>query len=144
MVLIGGAGACGVLAPREEEVVEEEADIMITFSLPKPNVKKKKEKKKEKTAVKAAADAAEQAAEDDSGAAEVAAETVVVRGGGLRDLEVLSIGSDPIDKTSEAADRAQTAGTMQCPLVAAMVTAEAAKGAAVTTEETAAAYNSTE
>ena len=69
-----------------------------------PKVKVKKEEKKKKTTVKATSDAAEEAAQDDSGATGAAAESAVVRGGNLRDLEVLTIGSDPIDKTSEAAE----------------------------------------
>ena len=99
---VGGAGAFGALASTEEDVVEEEVDI--TFLLPKPKVKVKKEKKKKKTTVKATTDATEEAAEDDSGAAGAAAESVVVRGGKLRDLEVLTIWSNHIDKISGAAD----------------------------------------
>ena len=74
--------------------------------------------------------------------------------GKLEDLEVLSIGSDPIDKTSEeAADKEKIAdaagGARQCPLVAAVVAAEAAKAekekvAAVAAEEAAAAANEAE
>ena len=60
-------------------------------------VKEKEEKKKEKTAVMAAADATEEAVESDSGAAEA----VVVRDDKLRDLEVLTIGSDPISTKSQ-------------------------------------------
>ena len=135
-------------------MTEEEVDI--TFLPPKPKVKVKKEKKNEKTAVKAAADAAKKTIESDSGAAEAAAEAVVVRGENLRDLEVLMIGSDHIDKTSEAADKEKAADTAEkvvCPLVAAMVTAgeknvkeiaavtmvAAEKAAAATAEEAAAA-----
>ena len=139
---VGGAGTFGALASAEEEVVEEEVDII--FLPPKPKVKEKKEKKKEKTAA-AAADAAEEAIESDFGAlaAEAAAEAVVVRGGltgdKLRDLEVLTIGSDPIDKTSEeTADKEQTAaGSMQCTLVEAMLAAEAAEAAKVEKERAA-------
>ena len=105
--------------------------------------------------MRAAIDAAEKAAEDDSGAAAAAAaESVVVQGGKLRDLEVLTIWSDHIDKTSkEAADKKQTTtGSMQCTLVAAMLAAEAAKAAkaekekvaAVAAEEAAAAANEAE
>ena len=47
-----------------------------------------------------------------------------MRGGKLRDLEVLTIGSDPIGKTSEAAGKEKAADTATdlavCPLVAAM------------------------
>ena len=72
--------------------------------------------------MKAAADAAE----DASGAAGAAADSVVVQGGKLRDLEVLSIRSDHIDKTSEEtiAEKAAADATEKvvCPLVAAMVT----------------------
>ena len=66
----------------------------------------------------------------------------------LRDLEVLTIGSDPIDKTSKAADKEKGAdaprGARQCSLVATMVTAGAAKatkvkGTAVAAEQKAAA-----
>jgi hypothetical protein len=141
---VGGAGAFGALASTEEDVVEEEVDI--TFLLPKPKVKVKKEKKKEKAAVKAAADATGEVAEDDSGAAGAAAEAAVVRAEKLRDLEVLSIWSNHIDKTSEAADSEQTrdaAEKTMCPLVAAMLvvkTAEAAEAveAAISAEEKAA------
>jgi hypothetical protein len=123
---VGGAGAFGALAPAEEEVAEEEVDI--TFLLPKPKVKVKKEKRKEKAAVKAAVDAAEKAAEGDSGPG--AAEAAVVRAGKLRDLEVLTIGSDPIDKISEeTADKEKAADAAEkavCPLVAAMLAVEAA------------------
>ena len=81
----------------------------ITFLLPKPK-EKVKEKGKEKAAVKAVADAANETAEDDSGAAGAAAESVVVRDGKLRDLEVLSIWSNHIDKISEeTTDKEQTA-----------------------------------
>jgi hypothetical protein len=130
---VGGAGAFGALASAEEEVAEEE-EVDITFLPPKPRVKGRKEKTKEKAAVKAAADAAEEAAEGDSGAAKTAAVAAVATDGKLEDLEVLSIGSDPIDKTSEeAADKEQIAdaagGARQCPLVAAVVAAEAAKAA---------------
>ena len=102
---IGGAGAFGVLALPEEDEVEE--PVNVTFLPPQPK-EKKSEKKEEKAAVKAVADAAERAAEDASGAAEAAAGSVVVRGGKLRDLEVLSVWSDHIDKVSEetAADAA--------------------------------------
>ena len=108
-------------------------------------MKRRKEKTKEKAAVKAAADAAEEAAEGDSGAAKTAAVAAVATDGKLEDLEVLSIGSDPIDKTSEeAADKEQIAdaagGAKQCPLVAAVVAAEAAKAeeaAAVARQKTA-------
>ena len=75
----------------------------------------------------------------------------------MRDLEVLTVWSDHIDKTSkEAADKKQTAtGSMQCTLVAAMLAAEAAKAteaakaekekvAAVAAEEAAAAANEAE
>jgi len=93
-------------------------------------------KKNEKTAVKAAADAAEKAVESDSGAAEAAAEAVVVRVGKLRDLEALTIGSDPIHNTSEAANKekaedttAEFAMTLMCPLVAAMLAVETTKAA---------------
>ena len=66
-----------------------------------------------------------------SGAAEAATEVVVVRDDKLRDLEVLTIRSDPIDKTSEeAADKEQTAaGSVKCALVGAMLAAEAVKAA---------------
>jgi hypothetical protein len=121
---VGGAGAFGALASTEEEVVEEEVNII--FLPPKPKVKEKEEKKKEKTAVMAAADATDEAVESDSRAAEATAGAVAVRDDKLRDLEVLTIGSDPIDKTSEetiaekaAADAAEK---VVCPLVAAMVT----------------------
>ena len=142
---VGGAGAFGALASAEEEVAEEE-EVDITFLPPKPRVKGRKEKTKEKAAVKAAADAAEEAAEGDSGAAKTAAVAAVATDGKLEDLEVLSIGSDPIDKTSEeAADKEQIAdaagGARQCPLVAAVVAAEAAKAeeaAAVARQKTAA------
>jgi hypothetical protein len=125
----------------EEEVAEEEVDI--TFLPPKPK-EKVKEKRKEKAAMRAAVDAAEKAAEGDSGAAGAAAESGVVRGGNLRDLEVLTIGSDPIVKISkETADKEKAAdaagGTRQCPLVAAMVTAEVAKAAEVKGKEKVAA-----
>ena len=138
---VGGAGAFGALASAEEkEVVEEKVDI--TFLLPKPK-EKVKEKRKEKAAMRAAVDAAEKAAEDDSGAAGAAAELVVVRGGKLRDLEVLTIWSNHTDKISEAADSEQTAdaggGAKQCPLVAAMVAAEATKAAEVKGKEKVAA-----
>ena len=64
----------------------------------------------------------------------------------MRDLEVLSIWSNHIDKTSEAADSEQTrdaAEKIMCPLVAAMLvvkTAEAAEAveAAISAEEKAA------
>ena len=92
---VGGAGAFGALASADEEVSEEEVDI--TFLPSKPKKKEKAKETKKKKAVKAAADAAE----DASGAAGAVADTVVVRGGKLRDLEVLSIQSDHIDKTSE-------------------------------------------
>ena len=63
-----------------------------------------------------------------SGAAEAATEVVVVRDDKLRDLEVVTIRSDPIDKTSEeAADKEKVAVAVEnlvCPLVAAMVTTE--------------------
>ena len=56
-----------------------------------------------------------------------------MRDDNLRDLEVLTIGSDPIDKTSETTDKEKavdaTRGAKQCSLVATMVTAEAAKEA---------------
>ena len=124
---VGGAGAFGALASAEEEVAEEE-EVDITFLPPKPRVKGRKEKTKEKAAVKAAADAAEEAAEGDSGAAKTAAVAAVATDGKLEDLEVLSIGSDPIDKTSEeAADKEKVAVAVEnlvCPLVAAMVTTE--------------------
>ena len=102
---IGGAGAFGVLALPEEDEVEE--PVNITFLPPQPK-EKMSEKKNENAAVKAVADAAERAAEDASGAAEAAAGAVVVRDEKLRDLEVLSIWSDHIDKISEetAADTA--------------------------------------
>jgi hypothetical protein len=131
---VGGAGAFGALASAEEkEVVEEEVDI--TFLLPKPK-EKVKEQRREKAAVRAAVDAAEKAAEGGSGAAEAAAETAVVRADKLRDLEVLTIGSDPIVKISEeTGDKEKAAGAARgarkCSLVAAMVTAGAAKAAAV-------------
>ena len=101
----------------------EEEEVDISFSLPKPKAKTVKEKK---AAVKAAA---EEAAEDDSGATGAAAESVVVRGGKLRDLEVLTIGSDPIDKTSEAAEKAADTAAEKavCPLVAAMLAGETAE-----------------
>ena len=100
-----GAGAFGVLALPEEDEVEE--PVNITFLPPQPK-EKMSEKKNENAAVKAVADAAERAAEDASGAAEAAAGSVVVRDEELRDLEVLSIWSDHIDKISEetAADTA--------------------------------------
>ena len=70
--------------------------------------------------VKAAKDATEEAAEDDSGAAGAAAEAAVVRAEKMRDLEVLSIWSNHIDKTSEVADSEQAADTTAkmavCPL----------------------------
>ena len=70
--------------------------------------------------------------ESDSGATETAAGAVLVRGRESNDLEVLTIGSDPIDKTSEetvaekaAADAAEREKQLQmekqqqmCPLVA--------------------------
>ena len=89
---VGGAGAFGALAAREEEVVVE-AEVDITFSLPKPRRKEKKEKRKrkEKATVKAAVDVAEEAAV-------VVAAKVDEKS---EDLEVLSIWSDHIDKTSE-------------------------------------------
>ena len=55
-------------------------------------------------------------------------EAVVVRDDKLRDLEVLTIGSDPIDKTSEAANKEKAADAAAelavCPLVAAMLAVE--------------------
>ena len=134
IIYIYGAGALGALASAEEkEVVEEEVDI--TFLLPKPK-EKVKEKRREKAAVRAAVDAAEKAAEGGSGAAEAAVEAAVVRADKLRDLEVLTIGSDPIVKISEeTGDKEKAAGAARgarkCSLVAAMVTAGAAKAAAV-------------
>jgi hypothetical protein len=102
-------------------------------------------KKNEKTAVKAAADAAEKAVESDSGAAEAAAEAVVVRVGKLRDLEALTIGSDPINNTSDAANKekavdttAEFAMTLMCPLVAAMLAVETTKAAEAEKEKAAA------
>ena len=94
-----------MLALPEEDEVEE--PVNITFLPPQPK-EKMSEKKNENAAVKAVADAAERAAEDASGAAEAAAGAVVVRDEKLRDLEVLSIWSDHIDKISEetAADTA--------------------------------------
>ena len=145
---VGGAGAFGALASREEEVVKEEVNI--TFSLPKPRVKEKKEREKEKAAVKAAADAAEEAAKSDY----VAAVTAAAVDEKLSDLEVFSIGSDPVDKISEAAGKEEAADTAAvmavCPLVAAMLAVETAeaseavkaekeKAAAIAAEEAAAA-----
>ena len=135
---VGGAGAFGALASKEEEVVD------ITFSLPKPRVKEKAQKKKEKATVKAAIDAAEEAAEGGSEAAEAAVVVAAAVDEDVRDLEVLSTGSDPIDKISkEAADKEQTADATEkvvCSLVAAMVTAEEknAKEIAVAAEKAAA------
>ena len=94
-----------------------------------------------------------------SGAAEAAAEAAVVRGEELRDLEVLSIWFDHIDKTSESANKKQIAdaagGARQCSLVAAMLAvswqwgqqrtkSEKKKAATVATEEAAAAAAATE
>ena len=56
--------------------------------------------------MKAAADAAEEATKSDFGAAGTAAVPVAVIDGKLRDLEILSTGSDPVNKISEeAADK---------------------------------------
>ena len=78
--------------------------------------------------MKAAADATEEAAESESEAA-VAAAAI---DGKLRDLEVLTMGSDPINKTSEAADTEQTtdkvAELVVCPLVATMVGSKGSRG----------------
>ena len=53
--------------------------------------------------------------------------------GQLRDLEVSTIGSNPIDKTSEAADKEKAADTTTelavCPLVATMLAVETTKAA---------------
>jgi chemotaxis protein histidine kinase CheA len=138
---VGGAGAFGALASTEEEVVEEPVDI--TFLPPKPKEKRKAKEKKKETVVKAAADAAEGAIDSDSGAAETAAVAAAAADGKLRDLEVLSIWSDHIDKTSEetiaeeaAADATEREKQQQmekqqqrCPLVAAMLSAEEVKAA---------------
>ena len=135
---VGGAGAFGALASAEEEVVD------ITFLPPKPKKKEKKERE-EKATVQAAADAAEEAAEDESGAVGAAAASVVVRGGKLRDLEVLSIWSDHLDKTLEEAIAGEATTDaierekqqQRCPLMAAMLSAEEVKAeeaAAVATE----------
>jgi hypothetical protein len=136
---VGGAGAFGALASTEEEVEEETVDI--TFLPPKPKEKEKAKEKKKEAAVKAAAVAAEGAIDSDSGAAETTAETAAVAAaaadGKLEDLEVLTIGSDPIDKTSEEAVKekatadATERGKQQqlCPLVAAVLVAEAVKAA---------------
>ena len=90
------------MAPTEKDEVEE--SVNITSSLPKPRVEEEKGslRAKEKAAVKAAADAAEEAAENDPGAVGTAAVPAAVVDGKLRDLEVLSTGSDPqISKISE-------------------------------------------
>ena len=63
--------------------------------------KERAKEEKKKAAVKAAADAAEGAANSDSGATETTAVTAATVDGKLEDLEVLTIGSDPIDKASE-------------------------------------------
>ena len=135
---VGGAGAFGALASTEEEVSEKEVDI--TLLPPKPKKKEKAKETKQKAVVKAATDAAEEAAEGESGAAGAGAESVVVRGAKLRVLEVLSLWSDHIEKTSkEAVDKKQTtARSMQCTLVAAMLAAEAAKAAEAEREKAAA------
>ena len=104
--------------------------ISSSLYVPKPRRKEEKEKRKEKVAVKAAVDAAEKTAEGDPGAAEAAAVTAVLRAAKLRGLEVLTIGSDPIDKISETAEKEKAADAAEktmCPLVAAMLAVETTK-----------------
>ena len=92
--------------------------------------------------MKTASEAADQAAENDSGAAGTVAVPAAVIDGKLRDLEVLSIGSDPVDKISEAAGKEKAADTAAemavCPLVAAMLAVETAKAADADKEKAAA------
>ena len=145
---VGGAGAFGALASRLEEREEEEEEVDITFSLPKPK-EKVKEKRKEKAAVKVAVGAAERAAESDSGAAEAAAVAAVTADGKLRDFEVLSVWSNHIDKTSEAAEKAteKVAEKAVCPMVAAMLavgTAEASDAVEAKKEKVAAVHAAAE
>ena len=59
----------------------------------------------------------------------------------MRDLEVLTIGSDPIDKPSEATNKEKAADTTTelavCPLVAVMVAVETTKAAEAEKEKAA-------
>ena len=71
-------------------------------------------------------------------AAGTAAIVNTVIDGKLRDFEVLSTRSDPVDKILEAANKEQTAdtttGTIQCILGAAMLAAEATDTTAISTK----------